>query len=805
MPLIQPTVVAETAARRYALALFAVAVCAGLQALMRPYLQFNAPLGLLLLPVVYSAIALGGGPAAFAGALGLLTGWYVFIEPAYSFAVVRPQDRVLMGVYSLISLSVALTGWQLHRTRARNTTLMASLRENERTLRALLESSTHAVIGLAPDGAITFASAAVQRVFGYTPEEARGMHIDALVPDGWPQPQAGGAPTLHEMHGMRRDGTRFPLEASVGVTDTPAGRLTVCHFGDIGARKQTETALLRERSELASIMDHSPVLVSIRDLAGRLMLANRSMLQALGRPAEDVIGKRPAEVLPADLGAAMERSDRAVLASRVPGQADLDIRHADGSVRTYRTVNFPISYLGTDEPFGVCSFSTDITAQKLAEQQILHAARHDPLTSLPNRALVYEMGAHMLGTAGRNGAQVAVLFFDLDRFKPVNDTYGHTTGDRMLQEVARRLQAEVRSSDLVGRLGGDEFVALLSAVHSDEDVLHAASHLLGSLSQPYEIDTLRLRTSPSIGIALYPRDGADIDTLLRNADSAMYHAKSRGRNNYQFFTPEIDATAAQAFELEQDLRHGVERREFELAYQPVIDTRTGAVVAAEALLRWRHDAELLLPGQFIGAAETSGLIMQIGEWALREAFRQHQQWRKLGLPPMRIAVNVSPVQFRDPAFPQRVRDAIAESGIDPSCVELEITESTVMQHVEQAARTLADLKTSGLRIALDDFGTGYSSLSYLSQLPIDKLKVDQSFIRQIDTDSRSLAIAETVIALGRKLGVEVVAEGVESDDALVLLRQRGCDLGQGYAISAPLRPDQFAFWYRGNDPRRLYH
>jgi diguanylate cyclase (GGDEF)-like protein len=425
---------------------------------------------------------------------------------------------------------------------------------------------------------------------------------------------------------------------------------------------------------------------------------------------------------------------------------------------------------------------------------------------LPNRALIYELANQMVGASKRGSERLAVLFFDLDRFKPINDTYGHETGDKMLQEVARRLTANVRSSDLVGRLGGDEFIAILTDVHADIDAAHAASHLLGCLGMPYEIDSLELRTSPSIGISMYPEDGRDIDTLIRHADAAMYHAKNQGRNTYQFFTPEINTNTERVFALEQRLRHSIDEKNFSLVYQPVIDTRTMHVTGAEALIRWRQqNSQPLLPGEFIAAAEASGLINRLGEWVIQEACRQHQAWRRQGLPPMRIAVNVSPVQFRSKDFDRLVSEVVGSSGIDPHCLELEVTEGTVMKQVEEAGKTLADLKRLGLRIALDDFGTGYSSLSYLSQFPIDKLKVDQSFIRHIDTDRRSLAIAETVIALGKKLGVEVVAEGIESEVALDLLRDRGCDMGQGYLISAPLPPDQFVDWYRQADPRRLYH
>ncbi len=309
------------------------------------------------------------------------------------------------------------------------------------------------------------------------------------------------------------------------------------------------------------------------------------------------------------------------------------------------------------------------------------------------------------------------------------------------------------------------------------------------------IEALELHTSPSIGISLYPEHGTDIDLLIRRADAAMYHAKSRGRNNYQYFSEDILSNSAKVFAIEQRLRRSLHEEDFELVYQPIITIASGKLAGVEALIRWRqNDGSELLPGEFIAAAEASGLIHQIGEWVIAEACRQFERWHKQGLPPIRIAVNVSPIQFRSPDFRERLVKALGQSTADPCWLELEVTESTVMNRVEEATKTLTWLKGLGLRIALDDFGTGYSSLSHLAQLPIDKLKIDQSFITHMDTDSRSLAIAETVLSLGKKLGVEVVAEGIESQGALNLLRELGCNLGQGYLIGMPMKPEALEAW-----------
>lgn len=534
---------------------------------------------------------------------------------------------------------------------------------------------------------------------------------------------------------------------------------------------------------------------------GTICIANRAAHKMFGYDEGELLGE-PIEMLvdlPQRAAHARHRQSFLAAPKERPMMHGLDLmgRRKNGEL-------FPIEALitATDTAEGRMgvSFVSDITERKRAEERLRHAAQHDPLTGLPNRALVYEIGAQLIGGARRHRHKLAVMFFDLDRFKPINDTYGHRTGDLMLQEVARRLKTGVRSSDLVGRLGGDEFVAVLTELHSDAHLESIASHLLQRLSEPYLIESLELHTSPSIGISLYTDDGNDIDLLIRRADAAMYHAKSRGRNNYQYFSEEIRSNTANVFALEQRLRRSLHDEDFELAYQPVIDMRSGKLSAVEALIRWRQpDGAELMPGDFIAAAEASGLIHQIGEWVIREACRQHEQWRHAGLPEFRIAVNVSPMQFRSPDFRDRLMAALDNSTMDPSCLELEVTETTVMSRIEEATRTLVWLKELGLRVALDDFGTGYSSLSHLAQLPIDKLKVDKAFVTHIDSDQRSLAIAETVLALGQKLGVETVAEGIENPGAFSMLRDLGCGLAQGYLIGRPMRPEQLCDWHAARE------
>ncbi len=537
------------------------------------------------------------------------------------------------------------------------------------------------------------------------------------------------------------------------------------------------------------------------NMDGTIRIANLAAHRMFGYAPDELLGKPLDVLIDVPQRAAHAHHLREFFAASgermMKHSLDLQGRRKNGELIP---IEAAITVTGTIEGRMGVSFVSDITERKRAEEKLRHAAQHDPLTGLPNRALVYEIGAQLIGGARRHQHKLAVMFFDLDRFKPVNDTYGHRTGDLMLQEVAHRLKTSVRSSDLVGRLGGDEFVAVLTELHSDAHLESIASHLLQRLSEPYRIESLELHTSPSIGISLYTDDGNDIDLLIRRADAAMYHAKSRGRNNYQYFSEEIRSNTANVFALEQRMRRSLHDEDFELAYQPVIDMRSGKLSAVEALIRWRQpDGAELMPGDFIAAAEASGLIHQIGEWVIREACRQHEQWRQAGLPEVRIAVNVSPIQFRAPEFRDRLLAALASSTMAPSWLELEVTETTVMSRIEEATRTMVWLKDLGLRVALDDFGTGYSSLSHLAQLPIDKLKVDKAFVTHIDTDLRSLAITETVLALGQKLGVETVAEGIENPGAFNVLRDLGCGLAQGYLIGRPMGPAQLRDWHAARE------
>jgi diguanylate cyclase (GGDEF)-like protein len=434
-----------------------------------------------------------------------------------------------------------------------------------------------------------------------------------------------------------------------------------------------------------------------------------------------------------------------------------------------------------------------IEAHKQSEQaeaakvQLDHLAHYDVLTDLPNRMLLQDRLGQAIEGARRQGRQLAVMFLDMDHFKHINDSLGHSAGDRLLQSVAQRLVACVRHSDTVSRQGGDEFLILLPVIEHAEDAALTAQKMLAALALPHRIDTHELHSSVSIGISIYPDDGQDSETLVKSADTAMYHAKESGRNNYKFFEPAMNERAVQRQSIEAGLRGALERHEFVLHYQPKINLRIGKIVGVEALIRWAHpQLGLLLPAQFVSIAEDCGLIVPIGRWVLREACLQAQAWLQAGLPPITVAVNTSALEFRAKDFLENVRATLEDTRLEPCYLELELTESVLMRNAETTGSLLQAIADLGVKLAIDDFGTGYSSLSYLSRFPIDTLKIDQSFVKQITSNPDDATIVSAVINMGKSLRQSVIAEGVETPEQHAFLLAQHCDEGQGYYFSRPV-------------------
>lgn len=467
-----------------------------------------------------------------------------------------------------------------------------------------------------------------------------------------------------------------------------------------------------------------------------------------------------------------------------------------GSMRTIAVSGMP--FFARDGKFlGYRGIGRDITDQRQAEEKIKYLATHDVLTALPNRALFSEMLNHTILSARRYHKKFAVLFIDLDRFKIINDTLGHDSGDKLLLEMSQRLSHLLRESDLVARLGGDEFVVLLQEVENQQTVAQIASKILSSLIRPVILFGQECRVTASVGIAMYPAHGQDEQTLMKNADLAMYRAKEDGRNNYQFFSNAIQTQSLERLSLETSLRQALERNEFFLHYQAKQDLKAGKITGVEALLRWQHpELGVVSPLKFIPLAEETGLIVPIGKWVLREACRQNVAWQEVGLVPVCIAINLSARQFADEHLLEDIQNVLSETGMSAELLELELTESMVIQSPEKAVGLLSKIKELGVRLAIDDFGTGYSSLAQLKQFPVDTLKVDRSFIRDIPHNKEDNAITEAIIAMGKVLSLTVIAEGVETQDQEAFLRHHACDEIQGYYFSKPASAGDFEIFLR---------
>jgi diguanylate cyclase (GGDEF)-like protein/PAS domain S-box-containing protein len=562
-------------------------------------------------------------------------------------------------------------------------------------------------------------------------------------------------------------------------------------------RKVQEEALFGEKERAEVTLNSIGDAVACTDTAGNITFLNKvaetmtgwTMQEAEGRPMVEVfwlIDAASREVIANPMNKAI-RQDRV---GHLPSHCIL-IRRDSSEIPVEDSVA-PI-HDRDGHITGAVIVLRDVSAARAMALQILHSAEHDFLTGLPNRLLLSDRVGQAISMATRHGNKVAVLFLDLDGFKHINDSLGHPAGDKLLQSAGKRLADCVGESDTVSRQGGDEFVVLLSDVEKWEDAAVTARRLLRSLAEGHAVDQHDLHITASIGISVYPDDGLDAETLIKNADTAMYQAKENGRHSYQFFKPAMYARAVERQLIEEGLRRAVERQELTLYYQPKVCLRTGKITGAEALLRWTHPGRgLVSPAEFIPVAEDCGLIIPIGNWALREACRQTKAWIDAGLPMGSIAVNVSAIEFRGDNFLPGVLAALADTGLSAEALEIELTESVLMKRAEVAETILAALREIGVQVAIDDFGTGYSSLSYLRKFPVDILKIDQSFIRQIGATPDETGIVTAVVSMAHSLKLKVVAEGVETLEELEFLRAHHCDEVQGYYFSRPVLPDAFA-------------
>jgi diguanylate cyclase (GGDEF)-like protein/PAS domain S-box-containing protein len=575
-------------------------------------------------------------------------------------------------------------------------------------------------------------------------------------------------------------------------------------------RKAVEDALYVERERALVTLNSIGDAVLCTNISGNITYLNLVAEKLTGWRREEATGQPLAEVFRIIDGATRERArdpmQMAVEQNRTVGlTANCVLIRRDGFESAIEDSAAPI-HDRSGRVIGAVIVFHDVSAARALALQMTHTAHHDVVTNLPNRLLLHDRITQSIALARRQKRPIAVLFLDLDHFKNINDSLGHGAGDELLQSVAKRLLSCVRGSDTVSRQGGDEFAILLPEITHAGDASACAAKILLALNASHSIATRDLHISGSIGISLYPQDGADAETLIKNADIAMYHAKERGRGNFQFFESEMNLKIVERQTLESALRRALEQKEFLLHYQPVVNLETGEITGVEALIRWQQPGRALVPPSlFVPVAEECDLIVPIGRWVLQEACKQARAWQDAGLRHLRVAVNVSAVEFREPGFVDGVRAILSETGLEARYLELELTEGVLMENAKSSAAVLDELKAMGIHLAVDDFGTGYSSLSYLRQFPIDVLKIDQSFIRQITSNLDDSTIIAAIISMGKSLKHVVVAEGIETDQQRAYLQSHHCEEGQGYLFSRPVAASQLADLLRLNAKEAVFH
>jgi diguanylate cyclase (GGDEF)-like protein/PAS domain S-box-containing protein len=597
------------------------------------------------------------------------------------------------------------------------------------------------------------------------------------------------------------------------------GFLTKGHFAsylvpqalrNIIQRKAVEEAFYREKTRAEIALNSIGDAVLCSDMAGNVVYLNTSAELMTGWPRTEASGRPIGEIFRIIDGVTrkpiLDTVDLVQLHDKERGlPVNTVLVRRDGSEAPIEDSASPI-HDWNGKLTGTVIVFHDISAAHAMTMKMTYLAQHDFLTNLPNRVLLSDRIAQAIMFAKRHHTQLAVLFLDLDKFKYINDSLGHETGDKLLQSVAQRLNRCVRGSDTLSRQGGDEFVILLAEGVRGEDAALTAEKIVAALALPHALPAGELHVTTSIGISIYPADGEDAETLIKNADTAMYHAKETGRNNYQFFSNHMNARAVERQTVEASLRHALDRQEFVLHYQPKVNLETGRITGAEVLLRWMHaEWGTVLPTRFVSIAEDCGLIVPIGQWVLREACLQSKRWIDAGFPPVPLAVNVSALEFRHKEFFEDVRAILHETGLEARFLQLEITESVLMRDAESSALILGKLKQMGVQLAVDDFGTGYSSLNYLKRFPIDVLKIDQSFVHDIVSGTDDGIIVSAVISMGNSLNLRVVAEGVENQAQLTFLKELHCDEGQGYFFSKPLIAEQFTALLTNAGSGRMFH
>jgi diguanylate cyclase (GGDEF)-like protein/PAS domain S-box-containing protein len=701
----------------------------------------------------------------------------------------------------VVFLALGMSAYMLIITLTRVGKLIDNGRQAEDQLQLLLDTTVEGIYGIDTQGITTFANPAASRMLGFHPNELIGRENHSLIHhthgDGSHYKasecrmlqvlQGGNLDTVDDEVFWRKDGSSFPVEYSSNPIYRQ-GKIVgaVINFRDISERKRSEKRI----RTLSQAIEQSPVSVVMTDTDGNIEYVNNAFKLATGYEASEVIGKNPRILKSENTPPTLFRDLWNAITSGHSWQGELQNRKKNGQLFWERAYVAPVVD-DTGNTTHYLAVKEDITLQKQQEEKIVHQANYDSLTDLPNRILTLDRLSQIIKEAQRNKCKAAVIFLDLDDFKKINDSISHEVGDKLLVEAAKRLKNTVRMDDTVSRLGGDEFIILLGHLNSEKEVHPVAKKLLNCFRKAFLLDGRELILTASIGIAIYPNDGKNTADLLRNADTAMYQSKAQGRNTFNYFTHNMNKGISRRLQLEEQLHGALERGEFQLYFQPILDITSRKLVATEALLRWNSQVlGTINPEEFIPITEQTGQIVSIGQFVIQEALSNTAQWLKLLNRPFRIAINISPRQFRDPNLLQHIKDAMEQTGVPNHSIELEITEGVLMSGHSYIDDTLTKLNALGISIAMDDFGTGYSSLNNLRSYPFNTLKIDRSFVRDMTTDPADRELVNATIAMAHRLGLAVVAEGVETDAQLNHLAQQRCEMAQGYLFSTPLPAEE---------------
>ncbi|HZF23125.1 MAG TPA: EAL domain-containing protein [Burkholderiales bacterium] len=742
---------------------------------------------------IYSARPVAGAPLMVQVGLSeeeALAGW-------------REQKSVTIIVLTGFTLAIAVLAWLLMQELRRRSELTRSAAQSEGLLRQVIDILPVGVWVADGDGTVVLGNAASKKIWGQTPPA--GTHQNGGL-KGWRKDTgkrlewsdwglaralAKGETTGDQVIDIEScDGSRKTiLDSAAPILSTDGEVLGAISLSeDITERRVLTETLCESEARYRALFGHSIDAILLTRPGGAILAANDAACRLLDYGEEELraIGRD-------DIVDGTDPRAQALLHAGDPAGAargEVRLRRKDGALVPVEFACAPFS----DRNGEACAslIIRDITDRKRAEEHIEYLAYHDELTGIPNRAYFHRAFEHALATTQRYGLRCALMLVDLDRFKNINDTIGHEAGDQLLKQVAARLRACLRDSDIIARLGGDEFVILMQDASTVDAVNAVALKILEATSRPLLIDDQEFLITASIGISTYPHDGADMQTLLKNSDVAMYRAKESGKNGFQYFSPEMNVHTRERLSIESALRRGLERKEFTVHFQPKVRVSSRTVAGMEALVRWRNPEKgLMQPSEFIPIAEETGIVVQIGDWVLEEACRQGQMLRESGHISLRVSVNLSVRQLFDHGFAQRVADILEQTGFPAQYLELEITESMVMRDAERAVTLLQALRDTGVRLAIDDFGTGYSSLAYLKRFPIDCVKIDRSFIRDLPEDRDDASITRSIIAMAHNMKLDVVAEGVETPEQLEFLHAYGCDEIQGFLFSEPLAADAF--------------